>query len=66
MVAGKRGKYDARYFWLTRRRSTLLKVEKLRPDVFGIGILIAVAVVLPLLAVLVIVFAHLDLERGYL
>jgi len=43
-----------------------LKVEKLMPAVFGIGILIALAVVLPLLAVLVIVFAHLDLERGYL
>jgi len=66
MAPGKRGKSDARYFWLTRRRSTLLKVEKLMPAVFGIGILFTLAVVLPLLAVLVIVFAFFDLERGYL
>jgi hypothetical protein len=66
MVAGERGKFDARYFWLTRTRSTLLRAEKLVSDVFGIAILLTFAAVLPLLAVHVIVFAFFDLERGYL
>ena len=43
-----------------------MKVEKLMPAFFGIGILFTLAVVLPLLAVLVIVLAFFDLERGYL
>ena len=66
MVAGERGKFDARYFWLTRERSTLLRAEKLVSDVLGIAILLTFAAVLPRLLILVIVFAFFDLERGYL
>jgi hypothetical protein len=46
--------------------STLVKAAKLVSDVFGIAVLLTLAVALPLLAVLVIVFAFFDLERGYL
>ena len=66
MVAGKRGKSNARYFWLTRERSTLLRAEKLVSDVLGIAILLTFAAVLPRLLILFIVFAFFDLERGYL
>jgi hypothetical protein len=66
MVAGERGKSDARYFWLTGRRSTLVKAARLVSDDFGIAVLLTLAVALPLLLILVIVFAFFDLERGYL
>ena len=40
--------------------------QKLMPAVLRIAILLTFAAVLPQLLILVIVFAYLDLERGYL
>ena len=59
MAPGERGKSDARYFWLTGRRSTLLRVEKLA--VFGIGILLNIAAVPPLPLILIVVLRRASL-----
>jgi hypothetical protein len=43
-----------------------VKAAKLVSDDFGMAVLLTFAVALPLLLILVIVFAFFDLERGYL
>jgi hypothetical protein len=43
-----------------------MKVEKLAPDILDFAVLFTLAVVMPLLAVLVVLFAYLDLRKGRL